>query len=114
MHISGILYWYEDDTYNTHNTLLVTDISSWRIAFNAILGSCVVLQQWSFLMPTVLLIYRQRSEQFLPRNRTFRLQGWIGWLVNIWVIVVILALMVFFFLPPILPVSANTMSKSSP
>ncbi|KAL7904993.1 amino acid transporter [Trichoderma velutinum] len=33
-------------------------------AFNAILGSCVVLQQWSFLMPTVLLIYRQRSEHF--------------------------------------------------
>ncbi|KAL6786148.1 amino acid transporter [Trichoderma sp. SZMC 28012] len=79
-------------------------------AFNAILGSCVVLQQWSFLMPTVLLIYRQRSEQYLPRDRTFRLQGWIGWLVNIWVIVVILAAMVFFFLPPILPVSANTMN----
>ncbi|KAL6693531.1 amino acid transporter [Trichoderma pleuroticola] len=79
-------------------------------AFNAILGSCVVLQQWSFLMPTVLLIYRQRSEHFLPRDRAFRLQGWIGWFVNMWVIAVILASMVFFFLPPILPVSAGTMN----
>ncbi|EHK50820.1 hypothetical protein TRIATDRAFT_54405 [Trichoderma atroviride IMI 206040] len=79
-------------------------------AFNAIIGSCVVLQQLSYLMPTILLIYRQRSEEFLPRDRTFRLRGWIGWLVNIWVIVVISTSMAFFFLPPFLPVSASTMN----
>lgn len=90
---------------------LLTIFSLWLIAFNAIVGSCVVLQQWSYLMPTILLIYRQRSEEFLPRDRTFRLPGWIGWLVNIWVIVLISATMAFFFLPPFLPVSASTMSK---
>lgn len=62
-------------------------------------------------MPTILLIYRQRSEEFLPRDRVFRLRGWIGWIVNIWVIVMISSLMIFFFLPPFLPVSASTMSK---
>jgi hypothetical protein len=61
----------------------------------------------------MLLIYRQRSEDFLPPGRAFRLRGWIGWFVNIWVIVVISTTMVFFFLPPFLPATADTMSKFS-
>lgn len=112
MHLFGIFYRYEDGVHNTHDIYANADtFFCWRIAFNAIIGSCVVLQQLSYLMPTILLVYRQRSEEFLPRDRTFRLRGWIGWLVNIWVIVVISASMAFFFLPPFLPVSASTMSK---
>ncbi|KAK1238256.1 hypothetical protein MKX08_002835 [Trichoderma sp. CBMAI-0020] len=90
---------------------MLTHPFCWWIAFNAIIGSCVVLQQLSYLMPTILLIYRQRSEEFLPRDRTFRLRAWIGWLVNIWVLIVTSTSMPFFFLPPFLPVSASTMSK---
>ncbi|KAF2098757.1 amino acid transporter [Rhizodiscina lignyota] len=79
-------------------------------AFNALLGSCVVLQQLSFLMPTVLLMYQRRSEVFLPRNRAFRLPNWFGWIVNAWVVVMSALLVIFFLLPPFLPVTGSNMN----
>ncbi|KAK5989381.1 Choline transport protein [Cladobotryum mycophilum] len=66
-------------------------------AFNAILSSSVVLQQLSYLMPTALLVYRRRSEEFLPKDRVFRLPDWFGWTVNLWLVALSTILLVFFF-----------------
>jgi len=94
-------------------SLLETNRSG-MIAFNAILSSCVVLQQISFIMPAALLIYRRRSPEFLPRNRAFRLPSIVGWVANISVVVFGLIFTVVFCIPPFKPVTPNSMSKSHP
>ncbi|KAH7169458.1 amino acid/polyamine transporter I [Fusarium sp. MPI-SDFR-AT-0072] len=80
------------------------------IAFNALLGSAVVLQQLSFVIPTALLLYQRRSETYLPKDRAFRLPSVLGWVVNVWVVGLATVLSTFFLLPPFLPVTAGTMN----
>ncbi|KEF62511.1 uncharacterized protein A1O9_00484 [Exophiala aquamarina CBS 119918] len=84
-----------------------------RTAFNAILSSCVVLQQISFIMPAALLIYRRRSSAFLPENRAFRLPSIVGWTANIVVVVLGLIFTVVFCIPPFRPVTPSSMNYSS-
>ncbi|KAI7769409.1 hypothetical protein LZL87_012850 [Fusarium oxysporum] len=79
-------------------------------AFNALLGSAVVLQQLSFVIPTALLLYQRRSETYLPKDRAFRLPSVLGWVVNVWVVGLATVLSTFFLLPPFLPVTAGTMN----
>jgi choline transport protein len=82
-------------------------------AFNALIGSSVVLQQISFLIPVVLLVYRKRSPQYLPKGRAFTLPSAIGWTANIIVIIFATVTLVFFNFPAFLPTSAGTMSELS-
>lgn len=40
-------------------------------AFNALIGTGLILQQISFCLPAVLLLYRRRTPHFLPLRRWF-------------------------------------------
>ena len=64
-------------------------------------------------IPFALLLYRRRGEDFLPRGRAFALPKWLGWGVNIAVVLVTPVLVTFFTFPPLLPVTGTNMSKSS-
>ncbi|KAH6962507.1 amino acid/polyamine transporter I [Ilyonectria sp. MPI-CAGE-AT-0026] len=81
-----------------------------KIAFNALLGSMIVLQLLSFIIPLVLLLWRRRDNRFLPRKRAFRLPNIVGWIVNVYAIAVGATLSVFFLLPPFLPVTSQNMN----
>lgn len=95
------------------STLRETDKNG-NTAFNAILSSCVVLQQISFIMPAALLLYRRRSLTYLPDKRAFRLPGIVGWAANISVVVFGLIFTIVFCIPPFRPVTPSTMSESFP
>lgn len=91
--------------------LLYTDL---RTAFNALLGSMIVLQLLSFIIPLVLLICRRRGTRYLPHDRAFRLPMILGWVVNVYAIIVGSTLLVFFLLPPFRPLTAQNMSQYIP
>lgn len=80
-------------------------------AFNALIGSSIVLQEISFLIPVALLIYRRRSRKYLPEGRAFRLPSAVGWTANIIVVIFVTVTTVFFNFPAFLPTSASTMSE---
>src|ERR1700761_3560260 len=48
-------------------------------AFNAFIGTGLILQQITYAIPAALLIYRRRSTHYLPTNRPFKLFGLLGW-----------------------------------
>lgn len=81
-------------------------------AFNAIIGTGIVLQNISFAIPAALLLYRRRSVEYLPVNRSFSL-GALGWIVNLATIGFCLVTLVFYDLPVSLPVTGFNMSMTS-
>jgi choline transport protein len=85
----------------------------WRnhVAFNALIGSSIVFQEISFLIPVVMLIYRRRSLKYLPRTRQFATPAAVGWAANIVVVIFSVVTSIFFNFPIFLPTSASTMSK---
>lgn len=52
-------------------------------AFNAILGSAIILQMLSFAIPIFFLVWYKRSPSLPPEKRAFKLPGWAGWKANI-------------------------------
>lgn len=64
-------------------------------------------------MPAALVIYRRRSEEYLPKKKAFQVPNWLGWIANIWAVVVPSMLCIFFTFPMFLPVTAENMSKST-
>jgi choline transport protein len=80
-------------------------------AFNAIIGTGLILQQLSYGIPSALLLWRKRDARFLPtKDQTFNL-GWLGWIVHPICVGWALLSLVFFEFPTSLPVSGSTMSK---
>jgi choline transport protein len=79
-------------------------------AFNAMIATGLILQQISYAIPAVLIMYRRRSTKFLPKNRSFRL-GHFGWLANILTVVMAIIATVFYNFPTIMPVTPSNMSK---
>lgn len=79
-------------------------------AFNALIGSGLVLQQLTFAIPAALLMYRGRSSEFLPPSRSFKL-GIFGWVSNSVTVAFALLILVFYDFPAVVPVSAGNMSK---
>ncbi|KAF5672626.1 heterokaryon incompatibility (het-6OR allele) [Fusarium circinatum] len=82
-------------------------------AFNALVGSFLLLQMISFALPAALLIYQKHSSTFLPRSRGFRVPDPVGWICNFGTIVAAVIELVFFMFPLSLPVSALSMSTES-
>ncbi|KAF4474688.1 HNM1-Choline permease [Fusarium agapanthi] len=82
-------------------------------AFNALVGSFLLLQMISFALPAALLIYQKRSTTFLPRSRGFRVPDPVGWICNFGTIVAAIIEVVFFVFPGSLPVSALSMNYAS-
>ncbi|OQE43616.1 hypothetical protein PENCOP_c003G06867 [Penicillium coprophilum] len=79
-------------------------------AFNAFIGSGLVLQHISYAIPAVLLMYRKRSEIWLPRDRAFRLPSVVGWSVNAITIGFAILVLIFYDLPTVLPVTGSNMN----
>lgn len=81
-------------------------------AFNAIIGSSIVLQMASFSVPAVLLMARNRSDAVLPSSRGFKLPNWLGWIANTVCVVFFVVELVFFNFPSTNPTSGSSMSKN--
>ena len=79
-------------------------------AFNAMIGSGLLLQQLSFAFPAALLMYRRRSADFLPASRKFNL-GIFGWVANGLTVVFAILVLIFYNLPFSLPIKPGNMSK---
>lgn len=80
-------------------------------AFNAFIGSGLVLQHISYAFPAALLMYRMRSEEWLPASRSFRLPSWVGWTANAITVGFALLVLIFYDFPPVVPVTGSNMSK---
>lgn len=80
-------------------------------AFNAFIGTGLVLQQVTYAIPAALLMYRGRSSNFLPVNRPFKLYGPIGWIVNFFTVAFAIVVLIFYNFPVVLPVTGSNMSK---
>ncbi|KAF3027870.1 hypothetical protein E8E15_010378 [Penicillium rubens] len=78
-------------------------------AFNAFIGSGLVLQHISYAIPAALLMYRKRSEMWLPRDRSFRLPSVAGWSVNAITIAFAILVLIFYDFPTVLPVTGSNM-----
>lgn len=81
-------------------------------AFNAFIGTGLILQQVTYAIPAALLMYRRRSSRFLPVNRPFKLFGPVGWTVNFFTVVFAIIVLMFYDFPVVLPVSGSNMSKT--
>lgn len=80
------------------------------VAFNAIIGTSLIMQMISFAIPTVLLMVQKRDSRYLPEDRSFKLPNWLGWLANSVVAAFAVIEVIFFDFPPAIPVSGSTMS----
>jgi choline transport protein len=83
-------------------------------AFNAFIGTGLILQQITYAIPAALLVYRRRSTNYLPSNRPFKLFGPMGWVANLATIAFAIVVLVFYNFPVVLPVSGSNMSKCLP
>jgi len=84
------------------------------VAFNAVIGCCIILQMTSFAIPIMLLLVQKRNTVVLPENRPFKHPSWLGWSANITVVGFAIIEIVFFTFPPAIPVSGSTMSTYIP
>lgn len=80
-------------------------------AFNAFIGSGLLLQQCSFAFPAALLLWNKRSDAVLPKTRSTNL-GVFGWICDIVTVLFALLCTVMYCFPVSLPVTAGNMSKS--
>lgn len=80
-------------------------------AFNAFIGTALVLQQISFAFPAALLLWHKRSNSVLHPNRSVRL-GLFGWLANAVTVLFAFLILVMYCFPVELPVTGSTMSES--
>lgn len=80
-------------------------------AFNALIGTGLVLQQVSFCFPAALLLYRRRSATYLPANRVFKL-GIFGWVSNAATVIFGIVTLIFYSFPSEMPATGGNMSES--
>ncbi|OQE20418.1 hypothetical protein PENSTE_c013G00904 [Penicillium steckii] len=81
-------------------------------AFNALIGTGLVLQQVSFCFPAALLIFRKRSSTYLPSHRFFNI-GRFGWVSNIVTLLFGILTLIFFNFPAEMPVTGGNMNYTS-
>ncbi|KAK6008136.1 hypothetical protein QM012_000039 [Aureobasidium pullulans] len=82
-------------------------------AFNAFIGTGLILQLITFAFPAALLLARRRPAQLLPTSRTFGLPRAFGWIANVFTVGFALICLIFWDLPAILPVTGSNMNYSS-
>ena len=82
-------------------------------AFYAIVAPGLILEQLSFAFPAGLLLWRRRDPAFLPAKGPFKL-GKLGWIVNFVTVAWAVVELVFYDLPPELPVTGGNMSTWLP
>lgn len=79
-------------------------------AFNAFIGSGLLLQQISYAFPAALLLWHGRSESALPKERAVKL-GPFGWVANIITLLFAPFITIMYCFPLSLPVTGSSMSK---
>ncbi|GIC85644.1 putative choline transport protein [Aspergillus udagawae] len=82
-------------------------------AFNAFIGTTVIVAQISFAVPAALLIYRRRSAEYLPPSRPFKVPHVVGYVCNVMTIVWAVVITVFFTFPTTFPVTGGNMNYAS-
>ncbi|KAG2420476.1 hypothetical protein HFD88_000088 [Aspergillus terreus] len=82
-------------------------------AFNAFIGSGLVLQHISYAFPAVLLMYRGRSEKWLPKNIPFRLGSVVGWTANVATVAFAILVLIFYDFPTVIPVTGSNMNYTA-
>ena len=82
-----------------------------HVAFNAIVGTTLVLQQLSYAFPAALLMWQRRHPQFLPSKGRFNL-GAFGWVANAVTVGWAMLSLVIYSLPVSLPATSSNMSES--
>jgi choline transport protein len=81
-------------------------------AFNAFIGTGLILQLITFAFPAALLLARGRPSSILPNTRIFGLPRAFGWVANIFTVAFAIVCVVFYDIPSLRPVTASNMSKS--
>ncbi|CAG8886465.1 unnamed protein product [Penicillium egyptiacum] len=82
-------------------------------AFNAFIGTSIILSTVSIGIPISLLLYQGRSAEYLPATRTFRLPSPIGFFCNSIAVVWSIIVTIFFCFPTAFPVTASNMNYAS-
>ncbi|KIW04345.1 uncharacterized protein PV09_04635 [Verruconis gallopava] len=82
-------------------------------AFNAMIGTGLILQQLSYAFPAALLMYQRRASKYLPADRFFRLGNLFGWTANAVTVAFAFLVLVFFCFPTVMPVTAGNMNYAS-
>lgn len=80
-------------------------------AFNAVIGTGLMLQHITYALPAALVIFRRRSEKVLPKNREFAVPDTIGFAANSVTVVMALITVVFYNFPTTLPATGDNMSE---
>jgi choline transport protein len=80
-------------------------------AFNAFIGTGMILQLITFAFPAALLLVRKRSAHYLPETRKFKVPPALGWIANIVTVEFSLLCLVFWTLPTVFPVEPFNMSE---
>lgn len=80
-------------------------------AFNAFIGTGLILQQITYAIPAAVLLYGKRSSHLLPTNRPFKLWDSVGWIANFFTVGFAIIVVVFYNLPVVMPVEASNMSE---
>ncbi|KAL5365318.1 amino acid transporter [Aspergillus floccosus] len=81
-------------------------------AFNAFIGSGMLLQQCSFTLPAGLLVWHGRSERVLPKSRAFNL-GLFGWVANTATVLFAPLVTVMYCFPVSMPVTPSNMNYTA-
>ncbi|KAB8224372.1 amino acid/polyamine transporter I [Aspergillus novoparasiticus] len=79
-------------------------------AFNAFIGTGLVLQHISYAFPAALLLYRCRSATWLPDPRPFRLPSLVGWGANLITVCFAVLVLIFYDFPTVIPVTGSNMN----
>jgi choline transport protein len=82
-------------------------------AFNAFIGTGLILQHVTYAFPAALLMYRKRSSVWLPQSRSFRLPSIVGWAANTVTVLFAVFVLIFYCFPVAMPVTGSNMSKSA-
>ena len=82
------------------------------VAFNAIVGTCLILMHLNIAVPLVFLMMSGRSERFLPKKGHWNM-GVLGWVFNAisvgWAFIVL----IFFCFPTTTPTTGSMMNYAS-
>lgn len=80
-------------------------------AFNAFIGTGLIMQLLTFAFPAALLLVRGRAARYLPSTRTFKVPSILGWIANSVTVGFALVCLIFWCLPTVRPVVASNMSE---
>ncbi|KAH7386800.1 amino acid/polyamine transporter I [Phaeosphaeria sp. MPI-PUGE-AT-0046c] len=82
-------------------------------AFNAFIGTGLILQQITYAFPAALLMFRKRSSIWLPQTRYFKLPSVLGWTANVVTVFMAIFVLIFYCFPVAMPVTGSNMNYAS-